>query len=128
MHTRITVVGLRKHDVCFLVTARPEARVGTRYDVRQPFKDQIQVAYVRGCEIEGMLGPDGRVIDEWCKKQAIAIYFSPTLLISAFEPKPTMPGTTRTFRVWLDCSQYRLDMERNIRGEEVSNLHIYSTR
>ncbi|VDK57095.1 unnamed protein product [Cylicostephanus goldi] len=34
---------LRKHDVCFLVTCRSTQPVGTKYDVRKPFKDQIQV-------------------------------------------------------------------------------------
>lgn len=36
-------LALRKHDVCFLVTCRSSAPVGTKFNVRQPFKDQIQV-------------------------------------------------------------------------------------
>lgn len=92
---------LRKHDVCFLVTARPESLAGTKYDVRKPFTEQIQVAYIRGCEIEGMIGPDGKVIEEW-----------------AHDKKPMMTGNVRTFRVWLDCNQYRLDMEKTVKGGE----------
>ncbi|MFH4976082.1 hypothetical protein AB6A40_002791 [Gnathostoma spinigerum] len=85
--------GLRKHDVCFLVTCRPKAVVGTKYDVRKPFKQQISVAYVRGCEIEGMLDSTGNVIEEY------AIY----------EKLPELEGDTRTYRVQLDTNQYRLD-------------------
>ena len=33
--------------------------------VNQPFTEQMEVAHVRGCEIEGMLGPDGKVIEEF---------------------------------------------------------------
>ncbi len=43
----------------------------SRYDVRQPLLDQIDVTYVRGCEIEGMLDEDGRVIEEWRKFSTI---------------------------------------------------------
>jgi intron-binding protein aquarius len=52
---------LRRHDACFLLTVRPDAPAGTRYDVRLPFKEQIRVAFVRGCTIDGMIGPDGKV-------------------------------------------------------------------
>lgn len=56
--------GLRKHDVCFLVTVRPNLVYGTRFDRRQPFLEQTGVAYVRGCEVQGMLDEKGRVIEE----------------------------------------------------------------
>lgn len=47
------------------------------------------------------------------------------LIISLFslsgpDPKPIVKGDTRTFRVWLDTNQYQQDMERVVRGEEVS--------
>jgi intron-binding protein aquarius len=48
--------------------------------------------YVRGCEIEGMLDENGRVIEE------------------GPEPKPQLVGEKRTFRVLLDCNQYHADM------------------
>ena len=35
------------------------------------------------------------------------------------EPKPTIKGDFRTFRVWLDTNQYQKDMERIVKGEEV---------
>lgn len=56
--------GLRKHDVCFLITVRPNLVYGTRFDRRQPFLEQTGVAYVRGCEVQGMLDERGRVIEE----------------------------------------------------------------
>lgn len=49
--------------------------------------------YVRGCEVEGMLDANGRVIED------------------GPEPRPQLPGEQRTYRVWLDSNQYRLDMD-----------------
>lgn len=59
------------------------------------------LTYVRGCEIEGMLDQNGRVIEE------------------GPEPKPQLQGEKRTFRVWLDCNQYRTDMDLASQGKEV---------
>lgn len=56
--------GLRKHDVCFLITVRPNLPYGTRFDRRQPFVEQTGLVYVRGCEVQGMLDDKGRVIEE----------------------------------------------------------------
>ncbi|KAL0170761.1 hypothetical protein M9458_035357, partial [Cirrhinus mrigala] len=58
------LAGLRKHDVCFLITVRPNLLYGTRFDRRQPFVDQAGLVYVRGCEVQGMLDDKGRVIEE----------------------------------------------------------------
>lgn len=49
-----------------------------------------------------MLDQNGRVIEE------------------GPEPKPDLPGDSRTFRVWLDGNQYRLDMDSASQGKEVS--------
>jgi len=57
-------VDLRKHDVAFLLTVRPVHRIGTRYNPCEPFVPQVGLAYVRGCEIEGMLDEAGKVIEE----------------------------------------------------------------
>lgn len=91
---------LRKHDVCFLITVCPPNPPGTHYNYKEAFIPQVGLTYVRGCEIEGMLDINGRVIEE------------------GPEPKPNLPGDTRTFRVWLDCNQYRLDMDKNVQGKE----------
>lgn len=56
--------GLRKHDVCFLITVRPTKPYGTKFDRRRPFIEQVGLVYVRGCEIQGMLDDKGRVIED----------------------------------------------------------------
>ncbi|XP_018334120.1 RNA helicase aquarius [Agrilus planipennis] len=91
---------LRKHDVCFLISVNPPNTIGTRYDYKQPFIPQVGLHYVRGCEVEGMLDSNGRVIED------------------GPEPRPQLPGDKRTYRVWLDCNQYRDDMNRANEGHE----------
>lgn len=90
--------GLRKHDVCFLVTVRPTQPYGTKFDRRQPFIEQSGLLYVRGCEIQGMLDEKGRVIEE------------------GPEPKPKLKGDSRTYRVFLDPNQYQQDMTNSIQN------------
>ncbi|KAM6460193.1 RNA helicase aquarius [Liasis olivaceus] len=90
--------GLRKHDVCFLITVRPTQPYGTKFDRRQPFVEQTGLVYVRGCEIQGMLDDKGRVIEE------------------GPEPKPRLKGDSRTFRVFLDPNQYQQDMASTIQS------------
>ncbi|CAI5764076.1 RNA helicase aquarius [Podarcis lilfordi] len=90
--------GLRKHDVCFLITVRPTQPYGTKFDRRQPFVEQTGLVYVRGCEIQGMLDDKGRVIEE------------------GPEPKPRLKGDSRTFRVFLDPNQYQQDMTNTIQS------------
>ncbi|XP_018426684.1 PREDICTED: intron-binding protein aquarius [Nanorana parkeri] len=90
--------GLRKHDVCFLVTLRPMLPYGTKIDRRQSIAEQTGLMYVRGCEIQGMLDEKGRVIEE------------------GPEPKPKLKGDARTFRVFLDPNQYQQDMTNTIQN------------
>uniref|UniRef100_A0AAQ4S0I3 RNA helicase aquarius n=1 Tax=Gasterosteus aculeatus aculeatus TaxID=481459 RepID=A0AAQ4S0I3_GASAC len=90
--------GLRKHDVCFLITVRPNLLYGTRFDRRQSFVEQTGLGYVRGCEVQGMLDDKGRVIEE------------------GPDPKPKLRGDARTFRVWLDPNQYQQDMTSSIQS------------
>ncbi|CAH1791178.1 unnamed protein product [Owenia fusiformis] len=92
--------GLRKHDVAFLVTVRPTMKIGYRYHPKEPFIPQVGLEYVRGCEIEGMLDMEGKVIEE------------------GPDPKPEMHGETRTFRVFLDPNQYQQDMTKTTQGSE----------
>lgn len=60
--------------------------------------------------MEGMLDSNGRVVED------------------GPEPKPVLPGDSRTFRVWLDCNQYRNDMDNIAQngGEVGSSLNFYS--
>lgn len=91
---------LRKHDVAFLITVNPTSTIGTPYDPDKAFIPQVGLTYVRGCEIEGLLDDNGKVIEE------------------GPEPKPELQGDTRTLRVWLDPNQYQEDMARTLKGEE----------
>uniref|UniRef100_A0A8D9DRA3 RNA helicase aquarius n=1 Tax=Cacopsylla melanoneura TaxID=428564 RepID=A0A8D9DRA3_9HEMI len=91
---------LRKHDVCFLVTLKPTLPIGTKISYKGPFLEQTGLAYVRGCEIEGMLDTNGRIIED------------------GPEPKPVLPGDTRTYRVMLDCNQYKEDLDNVSKGKE----------
>lgn len=84
---------LRKHDVCFLICVQPTCPIGTKYNYREPFIPQVGLVSVRGCEIEGLLDENGRVIED------------------GPDPRPQLPGEKRTYRVWLDCNQYRMDMD-----------------
>ncbi|CAC5409596.1 AQR [Mytilus coruscus] len=92
--------GLRKHDVAFLITLRPTVPMSHKYNHKEPFIPQVGLTYVRGCEIEGMLDAEGKVIEE------------------GPEPKPDLPGDLRTFRVWLDPNQYQQDMSGTAEGKE----------
>lgn len=85
---------LRKHDVCFLICVQPTCPIGVKYNYREPFIPQVGLVSVRGCEIEGMLDANGRVIED------------------SLEPRPELAGEKRTYRVWLDCNQYRMDMDQ----------------
>ena len=95
---------LRRHDVCFLVTVRPTCPPGTPYRYKEPFIPQVGLTYVRGCEVEGMLDPQGKIIDE------------------ASLDKPYYDTDFRTYRVWLDCNQYKLDMD-NTSGDNDDDIY-----
>ncbi|MBV96352.1 Intron-binding protein aquarius, partial [Eschrichtius robustus] len=97
-HIRDEWEGLRKHDVCFLITVRPTKPYGTKFDRRRPFIEQVGLVYVRGCEIQGMLDDKGRVIED------------------GPEPRPNLRGESRTFRVFLDPNQYQQDMTNTIQN------------
>jgi hypothetical protein len=40
------------------------------------------------------------------------------------EPRPVLPGDTRTFRVMLDCNQYKEDLDNVAQGNEVNTIII----
>ena len=67
---------------------------------------QVGLVYVRGCEVEGMLDENGKVIEE------------------GPEPKPKLTGDQRTWRVLLDANQYQLDMSKTSRGGEVGAQEV----
>lgn len=84
----------------FLVTLRPpSSRVQVKRD--EPIAPQIGVTYVRGCEVEGVLDAEGKLIDE-----------SSYLQRSELESRTKYKNANRTFRVWLDANQYYEDLQR----------------
>ncbi|XP_021945490.1 RNA helicase aquarius [Folsomia candida] len=92
---------LRKHDACFLVTVKPpNPQPPSKYDFKGDFISQVGLVCVRGCEIEGMLDANGRVIEE------------------GPDPRPHIPGDTRTFRIVLDPNQYQIDLDNIAHGKE----------
>ena len=60
----LSVAGLRKHDVAFLLTVRPQVPIGYQYKYSDDFVSQVGLVYVRGCEIEGLLDDQGKLIEE----------------------------------------------------------------
>ncbi|RWS10743.1 intron-binding protein aquarius-like protein [Dinothrombium tinctorium] len=94
---------LRKHDVCFLITVEPTCRPGTPFNFKEPFIPQVGLKYVRGCEIEGMLDSQGRLLEEG--NQETLVYDT----------------DFRTYRLWLDCNQYAKDMNNMINEDEDVN-------
>ena len=85
---------LRKHDICFLVTLRAPNPPEKRHNPKEPFIPQVGLTYVRGCEIESILGDDGKVIED------------------GLESKVKISGDTRTWRVYLDTNQYKIDTDK----------------
>ncbi|TKR61786.1 hypothetical protein L596_028850 [Steinernema carpocapsae] len=93
---------LKKHDVCFLVSCQATKGYGSQFDIRKSFKDQCTISAIRGCEIEGLLDQNGRIIEEFSQNE-----------------HPPFDSDVRTYRVRLDTHQYRLDMDRRLEtGEE----------
>lgn len=80
--------------------------LGSRIDYHKPFLQQIAIVCVRGCEVEGMLDNMGRVIEE------------------GPDPRPVLPGQKRTYRVWLDCNQYRADLD-DVAAGKIVNKNIF---
>lgn len=69
--------------------------------------EQTGLTYVRGCEVEGMLDQNGKVIEE------------------GPDPKPELIGDTRTYRLLLDQNQYQKDMDNVTAGQEVCGNLCY---
>ncbi|KAI1289575.1 RNA helicase aquarius [Halotydeus destructor] len=96
--------GLRKHDVCFLVSVRPNLPPNTPFKYKEPFLPQVGLHYVRGCEVEGLLDPSGRLVEE-------------------NSDRPRFDTDYRSYRVWLDANQYAVDAE----AANCGNEDVYET-
>ena len=80
------------------------------------------ITCVHGCEVEGMLDEEGRVIEEgrtYFFKTTIQVLRISIPYSTGPEPKPNLQGNQRTWRVWLDTNQYQRDMEATVQGAEV---------
>ena len=100
---------LRKHDICFLITLRPKLKNKTAFNLKESFCEQVGLTYVRGCEVEGMLDQQGKLIDE------------------NSTDRPFFNNDYRTYRVWLDPNQYYDDMT-NGREEVYDSFNIILRR
>jgi len=99
-HIREEWEKMRAHDIGFLVTIQaPNA--DPRQQQNGTFVEQFGVIAVRGCEVEGLLDEDGRVIEE--------------------RPDQTTSFSSddRTYRVYLDCNQYQADVSAGEQGFDI---------
>ncbi|CAL8086533.1 unnamed protein product [Calicophoron daubneyi] len=95
-------LGLRRHDPVFLVTVRPTQLRGWKYNAKENFLTQVGLLYVRGCEIEGQVDKEGKLIPDEER-----LGFLPTK-----GERPSLVETLPTWRVHLDPAQYQMDTER----------------
>lgn len=89
---------LRKHDTCFLVSFRNSTEKDEMYWPEGTFPRKNSLKYVRGCEIEALLDSDGKLVDENLEK-------------------PNYTDNIRTFMIWLDCNQYKMD-QNSFKGKD----------
>ena len=109
-HIREEWEKLRKHDIGFLVTIQaPNSDPKERS--KGSFAEQFGIVAVRGCEIEGMLDENGRVIEDRPDEQ------------------PSFMDANRTYRVWMDCNQYQADVAVGEDGFDVyESFNIFMRR
>lgn len=102
---------LRKHDTCFLVSFRKPSDSDPLDWPKDTFPGKNCVKYVRGCEIEGLLDSDGKLIDE-------------------NHEKPNFTNNLRTFLVSMDCNQYKMDLDsfKNSRMAIYDKFHLIVRR
>ena len=62
-----------------------------------------------------------------CTNVCVLCYCMCFMLVIGPEPKPTIKGDFRTFRVWLDTNQYQKDMEGIVKGKEVRIKYMENT-
>lgn len=102
---------VRKHDVAFLITLRSQVPIGYRFNYNKKFVPQYGLTYVRGCEIEGLLDEQGKLIEE------------------GPEPKPEFQTDNRTYRVLLDPNQYQMDLSQSTNDEDVyQSFNVFMRR
>lgn len=91
---------LRKHDTCFLISFRKPADEDILGWPESTYPHKNLVKYVRGCEIEGLLDSDGKIVDENLES-------------------PKFTDNLRTFMITMDCNQYKMDQD-NLKDKKTS--------
>ncbi|KAL7673149.1 hypothetical protein ACOME3_008020 [Neoechinorhynchus agilis] len=99
---------LRKYDVCFLLSLNGR----TDGEVKDNFRDQFGVQWVRGCEVEGILDASGKLVEE-------------TVFLDSNIDRST---NKRTYRVKLDANQYRLDGFNEHTSDVYSSFNVIVRR
>lgn len=84
---------LKKHDTCFLVSFRKPNEKDDFGWPEDTFPARNKIKYVRGCEIEGLLNSDGKLVDENLEE-------------------PHFKDNLRTFLVYMDSNQYYMDQNK----------------
>ncbi|KAL3310388.1 hypothetical protein Ciccas_011048 [Cichlidogyrus casuarinus] len=94
---------LRRHDPVFLLTIRPTRGRNAKHDPKESFPLQYGVVYVRGCEIEGVVDQEGKLIPDEERFGLI-----PAKGLDA----KTYAANSPTWRVRLDAAQYQADQDK----------------
>jgi intron-binding protein aquarius len=106
---------LRKHDIGFLVSLKPRNTPEQRYNAADSFLSQMGAVSVRGCELEGVINEDGKLIGEDVNQQ-----------------KQKFEGFNRTYRVLLDSNQYKMDSDKlaanEIKEDVYSSFNVFVRR
>jgi intron-binding protein aquarius len=105
---------LRKHDIAFLVTLKPNNTPEQHYNPNESFIQQVGLQYVRGCEIEGILNDEGKVIGE-----DIPISKNDN------DSRVKFSSHMRTYRLILDSNQYKIDNDKL--SNQVIKEDLYNT-
>jgi len=93
---------LRKHDTCFLVSFEKISENSVSNWPVGTFPEKNNIKHVRGCEIEGLLDKEGKIVDE-------------------NSGNAEFTDNLRVFLVRMDCNQYRMDQI----GAKEKKLAVY---
>ena len=123
---------MRRHDIGFLVTIRPTntpEQPAYRRDSPESFVRQMGLVCVRGCEIEGLLGEDGKLIGDDYQQQQKQQQRNQQRgydIGKAGGGKSSFSSHLRTHRVQLDANQYKLDNDK-LMASKPGTEDIYNT-
>jgi intron-binding protein aquarius len=102
---------IRQHDVVFFVSIQPEARVGESLNQDLPFPQRYGVKYIRGAEVIEIADESGNVVKD-----------------IEVERGTRRDGNSRTMRVFLDTSQYQMDVVNGQSGAVYGSFNLIMRR